>query len=807
MRKEMMNTKSRKTCLRRAVTLLELIVAMAMITIIFAAILPQFALIRNSWDSKQGIAEAIQNGRVLIDHINRNLSKAVRITAVSVLSDSDGYIEFEDNDGNTMRYDISDSSYVEYGVVGNLSDLAGPVSSLEFSCYDACDLDNPLSTIVDVNSIRVVKIDVSFTNSASLGQDRSFTTWIYLRTNGDSQECWQHEDIGSVAAAGSASSTACNWTISGSGVDIWDNTDEFHFVYQSLSGDGQIIARVVSMTNTNTWAKAGVMIRETLTGGSKHAMMVVTPGNGTAFQRRTSTGGASTHTAGSSVVAPYWVKIKRVGNTLTGYESPNGSTWTQVGTDTVSMASNIYIGLCVTSHNDGVLCSAAFDNVSYYVVTYETYTKNKDPSDAASLVISRPVVNIGDLLIAAVATDEDTSTSIAAPGGWTFINRGSDSSGQVTLGAWYKIVGASEPASYTFTWTGAQQAYGWIMSFTGHDSSNPINTSSAASSSGSATPSSPAVTTTVDNCMILRLGAFDDDDIVIDNPGLAGHTAITMDESAAGSAGTVSYRGFGEGKRTSGGTSVVVTAPGSISSGDLLIAAVSTDGSTAGSISSPAGWTLLDRGIDSAGAITLGVWYRIAGASEPANYTFTWTGNQQAYGWISRFTGHNSSTPVNALAAQGGSSTSASPPCPSVTTMVANSMIVRIGAFDRAPITVDNPGLSGHTAITMDRSNTGTNASSGGAGYKQQAAIGASGTVNFTLTGAEQYRTMTIAITPGAITGTVSGGAGYVRQPTAGSSGTSTFTLGSSNEARTLTIAIAPGDPNRSACCQNQIFP
>ena len=134
-------------------------------------------------------------------------------------------------------------------------------------------------------------------------------------------------------------------------------------------------------------------------------------------------------------------------------------------------------------------------------------------------------------------------------------------------------------------------------------------------------------------------------------------------------------------------------------------------------------------------------------------------------------------------------------------------MIVRIGAFDRALITVDNPGLSGHTAITMDRSNTGTNACSGGAGYKQQAAIGASGTVNFTLTGAEQYRTVTIAIAPAAISGTVSGGAGYVRQPTAGSSGTSTFTLGCMRTTRTLTIAIAPSDPNRNACCQDNIIP
>src|SRR4030043_391308 len=92
-----------KSCSRSAVTLMELVIAMAMIGIIFAAILPQFTLIRNSWDVKQGTAEALQNGRVLMDHINRNLSKAVRITDISASASTDGYVEFEDNDGNTMR--------------------------------------------------------------------------------------------------------------------------------------------------------------------------------------------------------------------------------------------------------------------------------------------------------------------------------------------------------------------------------------------------------------------------------------------------------------------------------------------------------------------------------------------------------------------------------------------------------------------------------------------------------------------------------------------------------------------------------
>ncbi len=162
-------------------TLMEMVIAMAIMTIIFAVIVPQFRIIQNSWDTQAGAAEALQNGRVLIDHINRNLSKAVRITAVSSSSETNGYIEFQDNDANNVRYDVNSiSNYVEFGLVGNMSDLAGPVSQLQFTCYDAIDLSTP---ITDVNAIRSVKVETTLTNPAKLDQDMTFSTQAYIRTN------------------------------------------------------------------------------------------------------------------------------------------------------------------------------------------------------------------------------------------------------------------------------------------------------------------------------------------------------------------------------------------------------------------------------------------------------------------------------------------------------------------------------------------------------------------------------------------------------------------------------------------------
>jgi lysophospholipase L1-like esterase/regulation of enolase protein 1 (concanavalin A-like superfamily) len=175
---------------------------------------------------------------------------------------------------------------------------------------------------------------------------------------------WQTSDIGAVGAAGSATQTNGTFTVTGSGADIWDNVDEFRYVYQTASGDCEMVARVTAVGNTNAWAKAGVMIRESLNANSSHAMVVVPPGNGVSFQRRGSTGGGSSDTSNSGLNAPYWVRIVRSGNTFTAYRSSDGTNWTTIGSQAITMSTTVYIGLAVTSHADGTLCTATLDNVT-----------------------------------------------------------------------------------------------------------------------------------------------------------------------------------------------------------------------------------------------------------------------------------------------------------------------------------------------------------------------------------------------------------------------------------------------------------
>ena len=210
------------------------------------------------------------------------------------------------------------------------------------------------------------------------------SVWSFTTMTGGSAGQWSNQDIGNVEAAGSLDITSGTFTIDGSGADIWGTSDEFHFAYQSLSGDGYVQARVVSVENTNDWAKAGVMIRETLDATSAHAMMIMRPGsNGSAFQYRTSTSADMAQTRNDSPSTPYWVKVTRSGNTLSGHISSDGSSWTQVGSNqTISMNTNVYFGLAVTSHNDGTVCTAIFDNVETSLpVPPSGYADNPTPAD------------------------------------------------------------------------------------------------------------------------------------------------------------------------------------------------------------------------------------------------------------------------------------------------------------------------------------------------------------------------------------------------------------------------------------------
>ena len=179
---------------------------------------------------------------------------------------------------------------------------------------------------------------------------------------------WQDQDVGTVGVAGSAGYTNDVFTVAGSGAQIGGTADGMNIAYQSLSGDGTIIARLTAMNNGGFGGgQAGVMIRETLNANAASVFLGYFNYNLTLFLYDRATTGGSTSSQQYSGIGnlPDWMKLVRSGNTFTAFASQDGITWTQVGTtQTVSMASNVYVGLAVSSASTTSALPCIFDNVS-----------------------------------------------------------------------------------------------------------------------------------------------------------------------------------------------------------------------------------------------------------------------------------------------------------------------------------------------------------------------------------------------------------------------------------------------------------
>jgi len=169
------------------------------------------------------------------------------------------------------------------------------------------------------------------------------------------------EYVGSFAEA-----PAGTYTMTGSGTDIWDIVDEFHFAFKEFTGAGTIIAKVESVQNTHGFAKAGVMIRDTLDADSTYAAVFITPENGVRFQYRNTTGAVTDRQFVEGITAPQWVKLERTaGGLVRAYYSADGTTWERFSLIQVTMSTPMYIGLAVTSHDVALTCEAKFSNVSF----------------------------------------------------------------------------------------------------------------------------------------------------------------------------------------------------------------------------------------------------------------------------------------------------------------------------------------------------------------------------------------------------------------------------------------------------------
>lgn len=175
---------------------------------------------------------------------------------------------------------------------------------------------------------------------------------------------WNIDRIGTTNLAGAASFNAGIFTVAGSGT-LANTADAANYLWQTLSGDGEITARVSTLGNPGTATRVGVMIRESLAANSRQVFIGLNGVGDFQWLRRTSTGGTAATTSSKGKQTPNaWLRLVRKGGTITASKSNDAASWASLGTSTIALPANCYIGLAVSSGNDDLLNTSQFSNVS-----------------------------------------------------------------------------------------------------------------------------------------------------------------------------------------------------------------------------------------------------------------------------------------------------------------------------------------------------------------------------------------------------------------------------------------------------------
>jgi hypothetical protein len=372
----------------------------------------------------------------------------------------------------------------------------------------------------------------------------------------------------------------------------------------------------------------------------------------------------------------------------------------------------------------------------------------------------------GDYLVAVVAVDGNYASGAwdAVANGWTEIDVGATDGTAATLAIYGRLLTAAPPASYTLDWGAtAEEAFGYIMRFTG--ASGVVDESWAATTGSglaAATPT-PDITTFIDNSLVVRMGGYDNNSLTMSpstimtgwnnvTQSLSSGATVAAAVSASGAAawlnkatagldsavaftstptisdntrrmaialrprqlctGTggiasgaiVEYSGC-EQRTANNATQIIVPTPSATAAGDYLLAVVATDGNATASIAPPAGWTDLHEGVSLANGATLAIYGRFAPVPGAQDHTFTWTTARDAFAYIMRFEKVGSFDEVVTSAPASGTNVSV----PALATDVTNEMIVRIGAFEGNQVAL-SPAVGGiintpaHNNITQGRS-------------------------------------------------------------------------------------------------------
>ena len=486
-------------------------------------------------------------------------------------------------------------------VDANASDADGTISKVDFfggTTLIGSDATSPYS--VTWNNVPAGSYSLTAIATDNDGASISSAARTVTVTGTAPPAPWTAADIGAPALAGATQYSNGAFTIDASGADIWGTSDQFRYVYQQFTGDIDIRAHVVSLENTQPWAKGGLMMRETLAANATHTSLVVTGANGTLFFQRATTGGVTSGPPAGGAGAPLWLRLERHGTAVTASSSTDGTTWTVVSTSTMATPT-MFIGLIVTSHDNTQLATSVIDNVTVTTPANQPPTVSLTaPANGATFTAPATVA------ISAAASDADGTIA------------------GVDFFAGTTLVGTATASPYNFTWNNVA-AGTYSLTAVARDDSGATTTSAARTITVNSPPNqAPTVSLTAP----------------ANGASFTAPASITVSASATDADGTVSKVDFFAGTTLIG---TDTTSPYSITwnnvgTGSYSLTAVATDnvGATTtsaartitvtGNTAPPAPWTAADIGTPSQ-----------PGSTQHANGTFTMRSTGEVGGTADQF--------------------------------------------------------------------------------------------------------------------------------------------------------------------------
>jgi regulation of enolase protein 1 (concanavalin A-like superfamily) len=178
-------------------------------------------------------------------------------------------------------------------------------------------------------------------------------------------------DIGESTPNGYLATVSGVYELGGGGAGIGDYSDQFSGAFEIRTGDFDVQVRIRDLSAPDLWSKVGLMARETLEAGSKYTAVLGTPSvMGVVFEYRGTNNQISAKMGNMPPNYPdCWIRLKRSGNTFNGFASIDGKSWVSLGGVTFQMADSLYVGLVISSRQNGSIAKASLSDYSDTVST------------------------------------------------------------------------------------------------------------------------------------------------------------------------------------------------------------------------------------------------------------------------------------------------------------------------------------------------------------------------------------------------------------------------------------------------------